>query len=231
LSGRYRCSVWRTHAESQYTRTLLFSTVVDLMSRVVHRIQPSLHAAFQSSRERIAVSVQSLYKKVDGIEPAVGAALVKHVVARTAPLIESMNAALPEVLPGYRARILDGNHLAATEHRISELRKTAAGPLPGSGLVVLDPRLLQVTDVIPCEDGHSQERSLTDAVLAKVDPRDVWIADGDFCTTALLFGIAERNGFFVIRHHRSNVPWKAMGRPRRSGAIDSGEVWEPALSM
>ncbi len=224
-------AVFGASAETQYTRTLLFSTVVDLMSLVVHRIRPSLHAAYQANRRRIEVSVQSLYNKVDGIEPGVGAALVKHVAGRTVPLIESMKASLPELLPGYRARILDGNHLAATEHRISELRKTAAGPLPGFALVVLDPRLLQVTDVIPCEDGHAQERSLTEAVLAKVAPRDVWIADRNFCTCALLFGIARREGLFIVRHHRINVPWKPISRLRRCGTIDGAEVWEQEVKL
>jgi len=224
-------AVFSTNAESQYTRTLLFSTVVDLMSLVVHRIRPSLHAAYQANREHIEVSVQSLYNKVDGIEPSVSAALVKHVAGRTAPLIESMNASLPELLPGYRARILDGNHLEATEHRIAELRKTAAGPLPGFVLPVLDPRLHQVTEVIACEDGHAQERSLTQAILAKVEPRDLWIADRNFCTSALLFGIDRREAFFVIRQHRSNAPWKPMGELRYCGTIDGSEVWEQQVEL
>jgi len=224
-------AVFGASAESQYTRTLLFSTVVDLMSLVVHRIRPSLHAAYQANREHIEVSVQSLYNKIDGIEPAVGAALVKHVAGRTAPLIEGMNASLPELLAGYRAKILDGNHLAATEHRITELRKTAAGPLPGFVLAVLDPRLHQVTDVIACEDGHAQERSLTNAILAKVDPRDLWIADRNFCTSALLFGIDSREAFFVIRQHRINAPWKPIGELLNCGTIDDSEVWEQQVEL
>ena len=42
-------------------------------------------------------------------------------------------------MPGYPIRILDGNHLAGTEHRIKELRALRAGALPGQALVVLDP--------------------------------------------------------------------------------------------
>ena len=60
------------------------------------------------------------------------------------------------MLPGYRVRILDGNHLAGTEHRIKELRTLGAGALPGHALVLLDPRLMLVTDVVLCEDGHAQ---------------------------------------------------------------------------
>jgi hypothetical protein len=224
-------TLFGANAENQYTRTLLFSTVVDLMSLVVHRIRPSLHAAYQSNRHRIEVSVQSMCNKVDGIEPTVSAALVKHVAGRTAPIIENMKDALPELLPGYRARNLDGNHLAATERRIAELCRTAAGPLPGFALVVLDPRLIQVKDAIPCEDGHAQERSQTDAVLAKVEPRDLWIADRNLCTNGLLFGIARREGFIVVRHHRINVPWQPTGHLRRCGTIDGSEVWEEQVKL
>ena len=42
-------------------------------------------------------------------------------------------------VPGYRVKILDGNALAGTDHRIKELRGLAAGALPGKTLGVLDP--------------------------------------------------------------------------------------------
>ena len=60
------------------------------------------------------------------------------------------------MLPGFAVRILDGNHLAATEHRLKELREIAAGPLPGQTLVVWDPDRRLVVDAFPCEDGHAQ---------------------------------------------------------------------------
>jgi hypothetical protein len=50
-------------AEQQYTRTLLFSTVVELMTTVVLRQEKSLHAAFQQRREQMAVGISSLYEK------------------------------------------------------------------------------------------------------------------------------------------------------------------------
>jgi hypothetical protein len=38
-------------------------------------------------------------------------------------------------------------------------------------------------------------------------------------------------GFFVVRHHRINVPWKPMGRLRRCGTIDGSEVWEQQVKL
>jgi hypothetical protein len=40
-------------AHKQYTRNLLFSTVYDLMSQVVFRIQPSVHAAYRAHEAQV----------------------------------------------------------------------------------------------------------------------------------------------------------------------------------
>ena len=63
-------------AERQFTHKLLFSTVVDLMSVVVCRIRPSIHAAFQAQAETVGASIDAVYDKLDGTETAVSAALV-----------------------------------------------------------------------------------------------------------------------------------------------------------
>lgn len=103
-------------------------------------------------------------------------------------------------------RILDGNALAATEHRLKVLRSVAAAPLPGKSLVVLDPELGLAVDIFPCEDGHAQERRLFGQVLATVAPGQLWIADRNMCTLEMLTGIAGRHSTFVIREHQ-RLPW------------------------
>src|SRR5207302_1800926 len=60
-------------AEQQYTRELLFSSVVDLMCAVVCRIRPSLHAGYQAAREQFPVSVRAVYDKLANVEPALSA--------------------------------------------------------------------------------------------------------------------------------------------------------------
>jgi len=52
-----------------------------------------------------------------------------------------------------------------------------------------------VIDVIPCEDGHAQERSLFNQILAQVQPQQVWIADRNFCTAGFLHTIAQLGAF------------------------------------
>src|SRR5258707_241694 len=58
-------------AERQYTRHLLFSSVVDLMAQVVVRLQPSVHAAYQALEDRMGVSDQAVYNKLQSVEPRI----------------------------------------------------------------------------------------------------------------------------------------------------------------
>jgi IS4 transposase len=116
-----------------------------------------------------------------------------------------------------------------TPRGITPLRDVAAGPLPGQTLVVLDPALGLVIDVVCCEDGHAQERSLVAAVLALVRADDLWVADRNFCTTEFLFGIAAKAARFVIRQHAATLTWDKAGRVRRSGRCATGKLSEQTL--
>ncbi len=137
---------------------------------------------------------------------------------------------MPALLGGSRVRIIDGSHLAATQRRLQVLRGSIAGPLPRHSLVALNPELMPATHMIPCEDGHAQERSLSDQILGLVNPRDAWIADRNFCTTTLLVGIMARDAFFVIRHH-DGLPFLSKGTVRRCGRTDTGEVFEQSVTI
>jgi IS4 transposase len=229
LSPRVVDQLFEEVAERQYTRKLLFSSVVDLMGLVVCRIRPAICAAYQARSEVIDASLKAVYDKLDRTEPGLSAALVHTVAARLAPVIDAMKGGRPELLPGYHVKILDGNHLAGTEHRLKELRTMRAGALPGQALVVLDPRLMLATDVILCEDGHAQERSLLDQVLEIVQAKDLWIEDRNFCTTGFLFGIADRKAYFVVRQHASTLHWEFAGKRRACGRIDTGQVFEQTV--
>jgi Transposase DDE domain len=218
-------------AVAGYTRKLHFSTLVSLMGDVVLGVQPSVHAAFQALEEQEAtVSLTAIYNKLDRVEPAVSAALVRDAAQQTAPLIDALDARLEPWLSGYRCRILDGNHLSATEHRLEELRTTWAAPLPGKILVVLDQERLLAEEVFLTEDGHAQERSLLDATLESIQTRDLWIADRNFCTFKFLFGIARRLGYFLIRQHGS-VKGALRGRRRKIGRGPTGMVYEQTIEL
>src|SRR5215471_12786655 len=135
-------------AQRQYTRELMFSSLVQLMSEVVLGVHPTVHAAYQANHVAIGVSTTALYNKLDRVEPVVSAALVHDSATLAEPVIKALQASHPRWIPGYQIKVLDGNHLAATEHRLKALRGTWAAPLPGQALVVLDQQRLLITDVL-----------------------------------------------------------------------------------
>lgn len=217
-------------AERQYTRELLFSSVVGLMSLVVGGIHPSVSAAYKALEKLIGVSRPALYSKLNGLEPAISQALVRYSDAELRPLVETLGASTAAPLPGYAVRIADGNLLGATEHRITVLRPTRSGALPGKSIAVLDPQHQLVSDVFPCEDAHAQERSLLPQVLATVQAKQVWIADRNFCTADFLSGIAQRQGYFVIRAHQ-NLPWQELEPLQEVGVSPTGSVWDHPVRL
>jgi IS4 transposase len=223
--------LFEDNAELQYTRKLLFSDVVDLMSTVVCGIRPSINSAFKKMAPTLGVTKKAVYDKINRVETTTSSALVRHTAAALTPVIDELEARKEPWLDGYRVRILDGNHLPGTEHRLGPLRATRAGALPGHGLVVFDPELMLAVDTILCEDGHAQERSLTDEILKLIQTCDLWIADRNFCTTLLLFGIDRRDGFFVIRQHASTLCWEPVGRRTARGRGPTGEVFEQTLRL
>ncbi len=123
-------------AEQQYTRTLLFSTVVELMTTVVLRQEQSIHAAFQRRREQVAVGISSLYEKLGRMETKVSEALVAHSVAQVAPVLQEVEPVAHAVLAGYEVRILDGQgNRASSAGKTEELGQVGNGP---AGLFALD---------------------------------------------------------------------------------------------
>ena len=138
LSRRWLDELFEEHRDKQYTRELLFSNVVDLMALVALGLKPSLHAAAQASAE-LGVSLTALYDKVNRTEPAVVRALVRGCGEKLTPVVQSMKAEQTPWAAGYRVRVLDGNHLAASEKRLKPLRGFRGGALPGQALVVYAP--------------------------------------------------------------------------------------------
>jgi Transposase DDE domain len=225
LSASLLDALFERTAQSGYTKELLFSTTVDLMSLVVCGTMPHVQAAYKHLLERIPVTLKCVYEKLQRIETEVSAELVRSVAGRCQGLVSELGGARQELLPGYRVRILDGNHLAATQRRLEVTRGHSAGPLPGQSLVVLDPASMLVTDVIPCEDAHAQERALIGQVLPLVQKGDVWIEDRNFCTTDFLLGVARRDAYFAIRRH-GNLTVEPQGEFGKEFEAETGWVSE-----
>lgn len=223
-------TLFEQQAQDQYTRELLFSEVVELMSLVVCGLQPSVNRAYQRKAKELPVSRTAVYDKLNRMEPEVSAALVRHSSEQLSSCIREMAGALPEWLAGRRVRILDGNCLAATDHRLEVLRPYAAKALPGKSLVVLEPALQLATHVFPCLDGHAQERALFESVLSIVEPGDVWIADRNMGTLKFLFALHQAQADFVIRQH-GTPDWDALADLAVVGETSTGQVWEQPIRL
>jgi hypothetical protein len=224
-------ALFRKHASAQYEHKIAFSALADLMSSVVCQIDRSVNSAYAKRKEQIAASLVAVYGKLNRTELPIIRAFAAETAERLGAVVVQLQAQLPSPVPGYRAKVVDGNHLAATERRLKVLRQQAAAPLPGQALVVYDPQLDLMTHVLPCEDGHAQERSLLAQVLSLVGEGEVWIEDRNFCTTDFLFGIHDRKAYFLIRQHAGNLHWGALSEPTPYGRCATGEAYEQSVRL
>jgi hypothetical protein len=217
-------------AQQQYTKELLYSSLVDLMGLVVCGVQPHVQAAFRDRAEQLPVTLKSVYEKLQRVEPAISAELVRFTADRCGALIEELGGCRQDWLPGYRVKIVDGNRLGASQHRIRETRSHSAAPLPGLSLVLLDPARGLPIDVLLCENGHAQERSLLEQLLPRVEAGDLWLADRNFCTVGFLRGVASRRASFIIRHH-ANPSLEAVGDWGPEAETETGWVAERVVRV
>lgn len=222
--------LFQGNAENQYTKELLFSHLVGLMGLVVCGIHPSVHAAYKALEKVIGVSKVALYAKINGQETKISQALVRYssteLLAVRAEFIEANQV----ILAGYEVRILDGNHIGGTEHRLGVLRDESAAALPAQALAVLDPQRELVVDVFPEEDAHAQERSILPQVLEMVQEGQLWIADRNFCTHGCLSEIDKKKAYFIFREHL-NIGWTELTSLKEQGSNDSGIVLEQKVQL
>lgn len=230
LSAETLDGLFHTHSEAQYERELLFSSVVDVMGPVVCRTYRSVSIAYQKQEDTFPVSRKSLYNKINGIELNVSRALVRHTADGAAKLVDKLGAR-QALLPGYRIKVIDGNHLSGTDHRLGVLRDEGAAALPGMTVAVLDPQRRIFDDVVSSEYAYTQETQLLEPIVERIEPKDVLIADRLYCTSDLLFETDARKAFFVVRQHLGHLRWTLKGRRRFRGTTESGRLYEQQMEI
>ena len=214
----------------RYNKDLLFSTVFEILTQTVCKVHPSVRAAYQAHRPEVEVSVTALYNKLKGTEPGIPVGLVRHTAGQLGPVLQEMGGLMPAPLPGHPTRIADGSWMASTQHRLKVLRQVQDEPMPGKAMVVLDPERMLVLEMIPCEDGHAQERVLLPALLQLVRAGELWIGDRNLCTLGWVGGVDERHAYFVMRQHAS-FPLEPLEEFRRVGRNDSGVLSEQKIKV
>jgi hypothetical protein len=91
--------LFERHAQDQYTRNLLFSTLCDLLLQVVLGVHPSVHPAHQAREGEMNVSLAALYAKLSGVEPMVLAALVRETASRSSTSRDTATGASASAWP------------------------------------------------------------------------------------------------------------------------------------
>jgi hypothetical protein len=218
-------------AMRQRSGELLFSSVVDLLAMVVWCKHDSVGQAYRRSKDKFEVSVRSVYNKLNGTEMSVCRGLVRDTAAPLIQVVDVLGTRRKPHLAGYHTRVLDGNHLPSTEHRLKVLRTVGSGPLPGQALVVLDSDRMLITDIFPCEDGEAQERRILPEVIPTAEEFDLWIADRNFCTTGFLFALAKQKACFAIRQHASTLSWDKESKRKKIGRCETGLIYERKLYL
>src|SRR5262249_20894989 len=80
-----------------------------------------------------------------------------------------------------------------------------------------------VTDVVPCEDGHAQERALFTALVQTAEADDLWMAERNFCPREFLAARDSHGAFFVIREHQG-LPWELVSPLGPEHRLATGHV-------
>ena len=221
--------VFEAHRQQQYSRELLFSTVVELITLVSLGLRPSLHAAARQM-PALPVSLACLYDKVNHTEPGVLRALVRGGAERLGPVMAAVGHGAGS-LPGWRLRVLDGNHLPASEKRLLPLRGFRGAALPGQSLVVYDPDLGLAVDLVACEDAHTSERAAVAPLLEGARPGELWIADRHYCTRTVLGGLEDAGAGFIVREHGRHPRLAGQGEWRACGRVETGLVREQTVQV
>ena len=87
--------LFEENAVTQYTRTLPFSTVAEVMGEVVFNVNPSVGASLQERVDSLPVSTRAFYLKLNGVEPIGYLTRTLEAIAQGHPM-----SRLDELLPG-----------------------------------------------------------------------------------------------------------------------------------
>ncbi len=110
-----------TVRQTQYTKEILFSSIVGLMLRVVCHIRPSVHSAYRHSD--IQASVVALYGKLQKLEPTTSQGLVRYIAGEAEALIHQYRpdprAPVRPAAPA-QARLQTGAQTPDPRHRATQ---------------------------------------------------------------------------------------------------------------
>ena len=225
--------VFREHKQRQVESELLFSTLVELLAPVVSRAKRSVNASYVEMGDRIGVSKAAVYEKLQGVEPQVSAALVRHAAQELTPLHDQAQSLAEGPLPGFHVFVIDGKRLDGTEHRIEETRFLKSAPLPGTVLALYDTQRELFVEAACDPDAYVCERQAVLPVLERLQAGCVYMADRNFCDGPLIERFLDAGAYYLLRQHGRSPRWRqATSRRKRVGTDDQGgKVYEQAIEV
>ncbi|MHA6892733.1 transposase, partial [Ralstonia pseudosolanacearum] len=114
---------------------------------------------------------------------------------------------------------------------LGPLRGYRGAALPGHSLVVYDPDLGLVCDVVACEDAYESERAGMQPLLDSAQAGQLWIADRHFCTHTIMQGWSRAGAEFIVREHARHPRLSRHGCWSGYERIDTGRVREQAIEV
>lgn len=232
LPADYLDSFFEQHAKLQYTRKLSFSLICEVIVQVCLRHQPSVLAAYRRLTDHLTTkpAISCLYDKLAHTEPSLCGHLLADSASRLRAVFEHFADALtPEPIANLRLLTVDGNYLAATDRRLAGLPEFAS-PLPGMSIALREHRTGMLIRLACREDAYTNERALSDELLTWLGPKDVLVGDRNYCTTAIISGLQQRNCRFILRQH-ANLSVQEKSQLQSLGVSEAGEVFEQQLSI
>ena len=188
------------------------------------------HQAYKSHHEKLGVSAASFYEKLSNVETRVSEAMVRYSYEKSCVMQDELGFVPQEPIPGYRGRVIDGNHLQQSEKRLAELRGIASAALPGTVVATYELGRGLFDRAYLLADAHAQEAAALDRVLADVAKKDLIIGDRHFCIVSFLSGIMVRKGAFIIRQH-GRLKGELIGKRRKVGRTSGGTAYEQQIRV
>jgi Transposase DDE domain len=222
--------VFEDHRQSQYEYIASFQAVAITVADVALRFCENFNQSYKKHAEELRVSVQSFYDKTRGVEPAVSEAMVAESAIRAAELQQALGMKHWEVIPGYRCLTVDGNVLSKSDKRLGVLRNVKGAPQPGKVVARFDLQRQLFDKSYVLLDGHAQESSCCDRIVADLQANDVLIADRHYCIVAFMEGITKRQACFIMRQH-GRLPGVLLGKRRLMGKVETGLVYEQSMRL
>jgi hypothetical protein len=221
-------------------RESLFGITVEVMSTLSARLRRPASDAARVAREWPA-SITALHDRISRTRSGWGRALVRDSARRLCTLAQPPQRALPATVRGYRLRVLHSSHLPAGTKCapgpdgcapiVTPLNALRGAALAAQSLIVYDPDLAMIVDLVPCERDDAHERALTGSLLDSVQPGELWIVDRRFSTRAILNGWPRRGSAFIVQEHGCTPEHRELDRLVEKGRIESGVVYEQPVSI